>query len=177
MSLCPLGSACLRICACCPTPQVFRCRRSLKMQCRRTAETRMRRTPTNAYPVKNSFCVQIRNPSEPRVLFNLIPVFLTFSPHSRQEDSVRRGVLRLGGWRRRRPKKRNQLQESKESQNWRRQRGRRKGEERWGGNKRYLLIFFISPYSCHFVQLSSTFCIRSSCRVKTLFWKCDFMFL
>lgn len=65
-----------------------------------------------------------------------------FSPCSWQEDSMWGGVLWLRGWRWRRPQKRCQLQESQESQNWRRERGRRKGEERWGGNKRYLFIFF-----------------------------------
>lgn len=54
----------------------------------------------------------------------------TLSPRPRQEDSLRGGVLRLGGRRRGRAQERGQLQESQEGQDRRRQRGRRKGEER-----------------------------------------------
>lgn len=76
------------------------------------------------------------------VLIQPFPYLSVFSPRSRQKDSVWGGVLWLGGWRRRRPQERSQLQESQTSQNRRRERGRRKREERWGGNKRYLSIFF-----------------------------------
>lgn len=66
-----------------------------------------------------------------------------FSSCPWQEDSLWGGVLWLRGWRRRRPQKLGQLQETQASQDRRRERRRREGEERWGGNKRYLFISFI----------------------------------
>lgn len=128
------GSACLRTCACCLTPLVFRCKPSQKTADMRTVETR-RKIPTSAYQVNTFLTVTRWAPLQLKFYFNRS--LLTVRSRSRQKDSVRRRVLRLWGWGWRRPQECSQLQES---QNRRREGGRR--EERWGGNKRYQFLFF-----------------------------------
>lgn len=116
------GSGCLRTCACCPTLQGFRCRPSPKTPCRRTAGTKRTTTPTSASPVRNQprcaapSSLSSSSPSSAAAARCLRDRFSSLSPRPRQEDSLRGGVLRLGGRRRGRPQERRQLQESQEGQ-------------------------------------------------------------